>query len=83
MKAGVPLNKLDCFRGLLEENSLRLPTSSHISEMIPIIHRDEEIKIHEELNCKNISIVFDGTTHVCEAMVIVVRFVDKTWNIQQ
>ncbi len=30
-----------------------------------------------------ISIVFDGTTHVCEAMVLVIRFVDKAWKIQQ
>lgn len=29
------------------------------------------------------SIIFDGTTHVCEAMVIVIRFIDEEWHIKQ
>ena len=29
------------------------------------------------------SVIFDGTTHVCEALVILLRFVDENLNIQQ
>ena len=29
------------------------------------------------------AIVFDGTTHVCEAFVIVLRYVDSDWAIKQ
>ena len=28
-------------------------------------------------------IYFDGTTHVCEAMVVVLRYVDDDWQIKQ
>ena len=36
-----------------------------------------------EIKGRPISIIFDGTTHVCEAMVIVLRFIDNEWTIQQ
>ena len=29
------------------------------------------------------SVIFDGTTHVCEAMVVVIRFVDDQWQTKQ
>ena len=29
------------------------------------------------------SVIFDGTTHVCEAIAIILRYVDREWNIQQ
>ena len=36
-----------------------------------------------EINGKKGSVIFDGTTHVCEATVIVLRFVDDDWCIKQ
>ena len=39
--------------------------------------------LKEEITGKSVSIVFDGTTHVCEAMVIVIRFVQGDWSIKQ
>ena len=83
MKAGVPCHKVDCFRDILEENSLRLSSRSHFAEMIPIVRPEEEMKLCKEFDGEDISIVFDGTKHVCEAMVIVVRFFDQDWCIQQ
>ena len=32
MKAGVPLNKIDCFRELLEEEAFSLTSSRHLSD---------------------------------------------------
>ena len=29
------------------------------------------------------SVIFDGTTHICEALTIILRFVDDDWNIKQ
>ena len=29
------------------------------------------------------AVIFDGTTHVCEAMVVVLRYVDDDWKIKQ
>ena len=83
LKAGVPLSKIDCFRDLLEENSLCVCSSSHLSQLIPVIQREEERRIKESIHDRDISVIFDGTTHVCEAMVIVLRFIDKDWYIQQ
>ena len=39
LKAGVPLNKTDCFREILEESSYRLCSSQHLREIIPIIRK--------------------------------------------
>ena len=75
LKAGVPLNKMDCFRDLLQESSYRLSSSHHLAEMIPIVRQQEAEKVHSEINGKNVAMVFDGTTHVCEAMVIILRFI--------
>ena len=51
--------------------------------MIPVVHQEEKEKLQREISRRNISIVFDGTTQVCEALVIVVRFLDDDWCIQQ
>ena len=51
--------------------------------MIPVVHQEEKEKLQREISGRNVSIVFDGTTHVCEALVIVVRFLDDDWCIQQ
>ena len=41
------------------------------------------MKLKNEVQGQQISIIFYGTTHVCEAMVIVLRFIDDQWSIQQ
>ena len=51
--------------------------------MIPIIQREEQEKVQGEINGRNVSVAFDGMTHVCEAMVIVLRFLDEDWGMQQ
>ena len=76
MKAGVAISKIVCFRDILEESSFRLTSSRHLTEMIPVVHQEKEEKVQREISGRNVSIVFDGMTHVCEAMVIVVRFLD-------
>ena len=83
LKSGLPLNKLDCFRQLLEENGLSLSSSQHLRELIPLIQEEERTNIREQIKDREISIIFDGTTHVAEAMVIVVRYVDDEWQIHQ
>ena len=69
----------DCFCELLEESSYRLSSSHHLAEMIPIVCRQEE-KVCSEINAKNVSVIFDGTTHVCEAWSLYydLRMVHKT-----
>jgi hypothetical protein len=77
LKAGIPLAKADCLRELLEEDSTTLTSASNL-----ILHQ-EMVKLKSEVQGRPISIIFDGTTHVCEAMVIVLCFIDAQWSIQQ
>ena len=83
LKAGVPLGKVDKFRELLEENAFRLCDSSNLRELIPFVRKQEQASLQGEINGKLVSVIFDGTTHVCEALVIVLRFIDEHWQIQQ
>ncbi len=83
LKAGVPLAKVDCFREVFEESAFRLSHSSNLSQLIPFIREQEFASITEDIKGNNIGVIFDGTTHVCEAMVIVLRFIDADWQIQQ
>ena len=32
---------------------------------------------------KNVSVIFNSTTHVCETLAIILQFVDDDWNIKQ
>ena len=76
LKAGIPLSKVDDLRDLLKENALSLTGRQHLSEYIPFIRNDEIDLIKSEIKDKAVSVIFDGTTHVDEALAIVLRFVD-------
>lgn len=71
LKAGIPLNKLDNLRELFEENAYSLSSSSHLRQLLPFILHEEMAKIKEEISGQPVSIIFDGTTHVTEAFVLV------------
>ncbi len=75
--------KVDCFRDLFEESASRLSNSTNLRQLVPFIHNQEQAIIKSEIDGKEVSVIFDGTTHVCEAMIILLRFVDNQWNIQQ
>ena len=79
--AAVPLNKLEHFRELLEEHAFRLSDRRHKSDIIPFISLQEHACIKEEISRQYVSVIYDGTTRLEEAMAIVLRFVD--WELQQ
>ena len=78
MRAGIPLNKIDACRELLEENSYQLCDSSHLHDLIPFIHKQEQQSVQDQISGKNMSVIFDGTTHVCEALAIILQFATGT-----
>ena len=51
--------------------------------LLPCIHAEEITISREEISGRPASIIFDGTTHVAEAFVIVLRFVDDKCCVQQ
>ena len=83
LKAGVPLNKIDSFRDLLEEHAFALTNSTNLRQLLPFILHEEISRLRKEITDRHVSIIFDGTTHVCEAMVIVLRYITDDWIIKQ
>ena len=66
----------------MEENALRLTDTRHMSDLIPVLHSQEQDDIKSEVSNRSISVIFDGTTRLGEASAIVVRFVDDSFMIQ-
>ena len=83
LRAGVPLSKLDCFRDLLEENGYRLIDRRHTFDLVPFVQKEEESSIRKELTGNYLSVIFDGTSRLGEALAIVVRYVDDNFKIEQ
>lgn len=79
--AEIPLAKVDSMRELLEESSLRLTHSSHLSDYIPVVHKWENLEIREEIQGEDVAMTFDGTTRLGEALAIVICFC-KGWKVQ-
>ena len=68
---------------MLEENAYRLSDRRHMSDLIPFILLQEKEQIKKEISGKAMSVVFNGTSRLGEVFVIVVRFVDSNWCVQQ
>ena len=49
-------------------------------ELIPFIHHQEVTKVKNDIKGKCVSVIFDGTTHVCEAMVIVLLMITGIYS---
>ena len=83
LRAGVSISKVECFRQLLEETGYPLTDRRNMSDYIPFIQEREINRVKKEMEGSNLSVIFDGSTHVGEALAVVVRFIDQDWNIQQ
>lgn len=66
LQAGVPLAKVDVFKEILEESGYCLCTQRYMFDLIPFILNEEVAQIKSEINGKFVSVVFVGTTHMCE-----------------
>ena len=69
LKAGVPLNRLDVFRPLLEESGIRL-TNRTMTQLIPVIQEEGKKRKKGEITGQELSLTFDGTTRSGEALAI-------------
>lgn len=57
MRAGVPINKIDCFRELLEEGGLRLTDSQNLRQLVPFIEQQELDSIKSQIKDKQVSVI--------------------------
>ena len=84
LKVGIPLLKVDILRPFLEKYGHRLTSRNHLAEFIPMIRQREIDLLKSEVAANSaFSVIFDGSTRLGEALVIVVRYIDKDWNIRQ
>ena len=55
-----------------------------MSDLIPFIVQEEQTQNKKEIEGKCVSVIFDGTTRMGEALAVVLCFVDnEQWVIQQ
>ena len=82
LKGGIAISKINCFKSILEESAYKLTDRSNMAQLIPVV-RQEEIRKIRKASGRESSIVFDGTTRIGEALVLIVRFLHSEWKIQQ
>ena len=83
LRAAVPLSKLQYFKELFEESGFRLTDRRSLFDLIPFIQKREREDVAGEIAGRNISIIFDGTCHLGEALCIVVRYVKDEFSVKQ
>ena len=55
-----------------------------LAEFIPMIRQKKMDFVKSEIAANSaFSVIFDGSTRLGEALAIIVRFIEKDWNIQQ
>ena len=81
LQAGVPLSKVDQFRSLFEETGYRLTDRRFMFDLIPFILEEEKARIKQSLQGQFLSVIFDGTSHSGEALAVLVRFVNDSFEI--
>ena len=54
-----------------------------MSDCVPFNLTEEQVKIKEEINGKEVPFIFDGTNRLGEAMAIVIQFVNDEWALEQ
>ena len=75
MGTGTPLARLDKFRALLEREGHSLTSATTMSAMyVPKIHLHERELLIKEMLGELISISFDGTTRLGEAINVISRW---------
>ena len=84
LKAGSPLLKVDILRPFLEKYGHPLTSRNHLAECIPMILQKKIDFVKSEIAANSaFPEIFDESTRLGEALAIIVRFIDKDWNIQQ
>ena len=53
LRSAVPLNKLDCFKGLLEDCGYRLADRHSLSDLVPFIQKRKKEQVLTEITSRN------------------------------
>ena len=53
LRAGIPLNKVDCLREMLEEHAFSLSASTNLRQLIPFVLENEINQLKERISGKH------------------------------
>ena len=53
-----------------------------MSDLVTFILKEEQSHIQEELVGRHVAVIFDGTTHLGEALTIVLRYLSDEWTLE-
>ena len=80
LHGGIAINKVDDLRPLLERANNSLTDSSHLKMFIPKIETREVELLVKEAAGQRVTIIFDGTTRLGEALVILIRWIPADFS---
>ena len=83
LASGTPLAKADIFRPLLQRSGHSLTSAVHLQRFIPKIEEAENLKLRAELKGQYISVSFDGTTRLGEAVNTTARWCSDSFELEQ
>ena len=76
------MNKIGPLQDLLEEGGYRVCDRMLLYDLIPFVVK-EEMQIKDEIKNKHVGVIFDGTTHTCDALAITLRFISDSFTVEQ
>ena len=62
---------------------MRLSDRRRMSDLIPFVLKEEQLRIKQEISSEFVSVIFDGTSRLGEALAVVFQFVGVDWTIEQ
>ena len=77
-----PLESINHHRRLLEKHKTRITDATHLSDLIPLLNKNELELLSEEFHGLKVCVIFDGAAHKGEAFAVIFRAV-KDWTIIQ
>ena len=80
LAAGVAINKVDELRPLLERAQNSLTSSQNLKVFIPKIETREVEQLIKEVAGQRVTIIFDGTTRLGEALVVLLRWIPADFS---
>lgn len=81
--AGIPLEKIDSVRTVLERGGVGLTHSSHLKLFIPKIEGFEMRRLIAEVKDQPICLIYDGSTRLGECTAVLMRWCSAEFEIEQ
>ena len=81
LAAGIPLSKVDELRGLLERYGHPLTAAANLRQLVPKVEAREIETVMQDVDGQYLSLAFDGTTRLGEAVNVVGRFCSSDFVI--